>query len=161
MSEFQQWAQQWLDQLVSLLPVSYAFGAGMVSTVNPCGFAMLPAYLSLYLGAEQGAFYQQSVWFRTLKGLIVGLSVSAGFVLLFALAGVVISAGGTFVIVAMPWIGVVIGLGLAILGLWMLAGGKLQAEFFTRLASKIGDPRVKSLKGFFMFGVAFGAASLS
>ena len=30
-----------------------AFGAGMLATVNPCGFAMLPAYLSSFLGLEQ------------------------------------------------------------------------------------------------------------
>ena len=29
-----------------------AFAAGMVSTINPCGFAMLPAYLSYFLGLE-------------------------------------------------------------------------------------------------------------
>ena len=33
-------------------PLAYAFGVGMVATVNPCGFAMLPAYLSFFLGLE-------------------------------------------------------------------------------------------------------------
>jgi len=33
-------------------PLAFAFGAGMVATVNPCGFAMLPAYLSFFLGIE-------------------------------------------------------------------------------------------------------------
>ncbi len=37
----------------TLVPVCFAFGAGMVSSVNPCGFAMLPAYLGLYLGSEE------------------------------------------------------------------------------------------------------------
>ena len=31
---------------------AYALTAGMVATVNPCGFAMLPAYLSYFLGVE-------------------------------------------------------------------------------------------------------------
>ena len=30
----------------------FAFAAGLASAVNPCGFAMLPAYLGLYLGAN-------------------------------------------------------------------------------------------------------------
>ena len=30
----------------------FAFAAGMASAVNPCGFAMLPAYLGLYLGSN-------------------------------------------------------------------------------------------------------------
>ena len=33
--------------------LALAFSAGMVATVNPCGFAMLPAYLSYFLGLEE------------------------------------------------------------------------------------------------------------
>jgi len=161
MSEIQLFLSNWLSGLASFLPVGYSFGAGMVSTVNPCGFAMLPAYLSLYLGAQDGAFYQRSIGFRALKALFVGFTVSAGFVLLFAIVGAVVSAGGSFVISAMPWIAVVIGIGLAILGLWMLAGRTVYAGFFSRLASHIGDPRSTGIRGFLLFGVAFGAASLS
>ena len=36
-----------------LAPLGFAFAAGMASAVNPCGFAMLPAYLGLYLGSDQ------------------------------------------------------------------------------------------------------------
>ena len=31
---------------------AYYLTLGMVATVNPCGFAMLPAYLSYFLGLE-------------------------------------------------------------------------------------------------------------
>ena len=31
---------------------AYAFTTGMLATVNPCGFAMLPAYLSYFLGID-------------------------------------------------------------------------------------------------------------
>lgn len=30
--------------------ISLAFAAGLVAAINPCGFALLPAYLSYYLG---------------------------------------------------------------------------------------------------------------
>ena len=130
MSELQQFTQQWLEVLAYSLRVGYPFGAGMVSTVNPCGFAMLPAYLSLYLGTQDDTFHQRSLALRTLKALFVGLTVSAGFVLLFAVIGAGISAGGRFIISAMPWIAIVIGIGLAILGLWMLTGRAVNAEFF-------------------------------
>ncbi len=36
-----------------LAPLGFAFAAGMVAAVNPCGFAMLPAYLGLYLGENE------------------------------------------------------------------------------------------------------------
>ncbi len=35
------------------LPLGFAFTAGMATAANPCGFAMLPAYLSLYLGTSE------------------------------------------------------------------------------------------------------------
>ncbi len=161
MSEFQGLATQWLEKMVYLLPVGYSFGAGMVSTANPCGFAMLPAYLSLYLGAQDAEFYRRSVGLRTLKALFVGITVSVGFVLLFAVIGAGVSAGGRFIISAMPWIAIVIGVALAILGLWMLAGRTVYAGSLAKLASRIGDPRSIGVPGFFLFGVAFGAASLS
>ncbi|MCZ7569026.1 MAG: hypothetical protein M5U01_10635 [Ardenticatenaceae bacterium] len=53
MSQLQAFAVHWLSVLVLVLPVGYAFGAGMIAAVNPCGFAMLPAYLSLYLGLDE------------------------------------------------------------------------------------------------------------
>jgi hypothetical protein len=34
--------------------VRFAFVAGTVATVNPCGFALLPAYLARRVGAEDG-----------------------------------------------------------------------------------------------------------
>ena len=36
-------------------PFALALTAGMVATVNPCGFAMLPAYLAYFVGAEDAA----------------------------------------------------------------------------------------------------------
>ena len=43
----------WLGGLVSASAL-FALAAGMASAVNPCGFAMLPAYLGMYLGDEAG-----------------------------------------------------------------------------------------------------------
>ena len=56
MSALEELVTGWLMSLGALLPVGFAFGAGMVAAVNPCGFAMLPAYLSLYLGAREEEF---------------------------------------------------------------------------------------------------------
>ena len=41
-----------LDQVGNRFSLGLPFVAGMVSTVNPCGFAMLPAYLGLYIGSN-------------------------------------------------------------------------------------------------------------
>ncbi len=144
-----------------VLPVGYAFGAGMVAAVNPCGFAMLPAYLSLYLGAKEEDFAKLSPASRMLRALLVGGSVSSGFILLFGLAGLMISAGGGALLGVMPVLAVFIGIALILLGLWTFAGRTLYIGVFERLANRLGDPTNVSARGFFLFGLAYGAASLS
>ena len=42
-----------LGSLGGVLPFGYAFAAGMLAAVNPCGFALLPGYLGLYLGETE------------------------------------------------------------------------------------------------------------
>ena len=154
-------ATEFLSQLAVLLPVGYAFGAGMVSAVNPCGFAMLPVYLTLYLGAEDSEFRQKPPLLRMVKACWITLVVTAGFGLLFGLVGAVVSAGGSFIMGVMPWLSIVVGCALVLLGGWMLLGRTVSFPFMLKLADKIGDPREMSITGFFLFGMAFGATSLS
>ncbi len=148
MSELQALLTGWLTELAAVLPFGFAFGVGVVAAVNPCGFAMLPAYLSLYLGAHEEDFGKRSPATRLLRALFIGVVVSLGFGVLFGLAGLIISAGGTMLLDVMPSLGMVIGGVLVLMGLWMLAG-------------RVGDPRNVSVPGFFLFGLAYGAASLS
>lgn len=161
MSELQALLTGWITDLTTVLPVGFAFGAGMVSAVNPCGFAMLPAYLSLYLGAEEDDFRKRSPAQRTLRALLIGVIVSLGFILLFGLAGVVVSAGGKAILGVMPWVGAVIGAVLMLMGIWMFAGKGLYTGVFERFAERIGDPKAMSVRSFFLFGLAYGLASLS
>lgn len=152
---------QWLGQVAGVLPFGYAFGAGMVSAVNPCGFAMLPVYLTLYLGAKEDQFREKSFFYKLVKAFWIALVVTSGFGLLFGVVGAIVSAGGSFLMGAMPWLAVVVGFGLIFLGVWMLMGRKLSFHFFLAAAGKISDPRKMSTLGFFLFGLAFGATSLS
>jgi cytochrome c biogenesis protein CcdA len=159
--EIQVLASQWLSWIASYLPLGYAFGAGMVSAVNPCGFAMLPVYLSLYLGVEEENYRSRSVLSRLGKAVWVTMVVTSGFGLLFGVVGLLVSAGGAYLSGIMPWIAILVGVFLLILGTWILLGKHFSLNFMLRLANNIGDPRKLTLKGFFLFGVAFGATSLS
>jgi cytochrome c biogenesis protein CcdA len=147
--------------LVEALPVGYAFGSGMLATVNPCGFALLPAYISLFLGGAGREAGAAGIARRLLKGLLVSLAVTAGFVLLFGAAGAAISAGGRFLVRVMPWAGLGIGIAMAGLGAWMLLGrGHLYLGAAGRLSARI-TPQGGGVLGYFVFGVAYGMASLS
>jgi cytochrome c biogenesis protein CcdA len=160
-SELQALLTDWLTELAAVLPFGFAFGVGMVAVVNPCGFAMLPAYLSLYLGAHEDDFGKSPSMTRLLRALLVGATVSSGFVVLFGLAGLIVSVSGTLLLDVMPSLGIVIGGVLVLVELGMLAGRTLQAGVFEQFAGRVGDPSNVSVPGFFLFGLAYGAASLS
>lgn len=138
----------------------FAFAAGLASAVNPCGFAMLPAYLGLYLGSGS-AGEQVNPLILLRQALLVGAVVTAGFVVLFGIAGAVIGLGASFVVGYIPWLGLVIGALLSLTGAWLIGGGKLYAGIAARAASRVGDPGQVSVKGYFLFGISYGAASLS
>ena len=100
-----------------------AFAAGMLSVVNPCGFAMLPAYLGFFLGVEGGGDDARA---SLSKALAVGLCVSAGFALTFGVIGLVISHLTNDVYEWGPWVSVAIGFVLVLLGLYLLSGRELK-----------------------------------
>lgn len=147
-----------LELASMLLPFGFAFSAGMVATVNPCGFAMLPAYLGLFLG-ERGEGKTRGT--RPDRALLVGLSVTAGFVLMFGLVGFPITLGARGLVGAFPWVALAVGLTLAVAGAWLLAGGTLYSGLAARLATRVGNPAAGGVRGYFAFGLAYGLASLS
>ena len=174
MEQIQQFFTGWVSDFASLLPVGYAFGAGMVSTVNPCGFAMLPAYLGLFVGASelrpvpvgpigstQEVTRADAMAGQLAKAVLVATVVTGGFVLLFGVAGAIISAGGQLVVEFVPWIALAIGAVLAALGVAMLRGFKLSSGLPARIAAAMGNTQDVGLRGFLVFGIAYALASLS
>ena len=154
-------ASQQLEDLSSLLPLGFAFGAGLVASVNPCGFAMLPAYLALYMGSTAEAEQQANVVVRLGKAILVGAVVTLGFIVLFGIAGLIIGGGARQVIGVIPWIGLTIGIVLTLVGGWLLSGGKIYTAIAQQASTKFGDPSKVGVKGYFLFGLSYGTASLS
>jgi len=72
-----------LARLVDLLPVSYAFAAGMVASVTPCGVLMLPSYVIYQLGSAEDS--RRHVVRRLLRAVRLALVVTAGFIAVFVL----------------------------------------------------------------------------
>lgn len=136
-------------------PVAAAFTAGMVATVNPCGFAMLPAYLGYFLGIDQGDESKASASLG--RALVVGAVVSAGFLALFAVAGALVSWTSLAIGEWTPWITVVIGIILFAVGVAFVAGWE----------PKLALPRLdqggqtRGLVSMFLFGLSYAIASLS
>ncbi|MDG0866299.1 cytochrome c biogenesis CcdA family protein [Candidatus Lucifugimonas marina] len=149
----------------SLLPLGFAFAAGMVATVNPCGFVMLPAFLTMYLTDQQGdaeaGRSARGLSKSLIKALYVSAALGAGFVLLFGGVGLAISSGARSFITIFPWIGFFLGFVMAGLGAYLFAGGKLYNNRAQSAASRIGTASDTSVKGYFLFGISYAVASLS
>lgn len=135
-------------------PLALAFAAGLVATVNPCGFAMLPAYLSYFMGLEEE---QTSRRGAMRSALAVGAVVSTGFLVVFGFAGILITAGFRFVIDAIPWFAVVVGVGIVALGVALLLGRELTVALPSASRASAG----KGYRSVFLFGVSYAVASLS
>jgi cytochrome c biogenesis protein CcdA len=134
--------------------VSFAFVAGTVATVNPCGFALLPAYLARRVGADDG---MRTGADAVSRALVVGAVTTGGFMLVFGTIGTAIGLGARELTRALPWAGLVIGAVLAVAGAAVLAGGHLRLRL-PQLPSRGGRG---GLRGDVLFGIGYGTASLS
>lgn len=134
--------------------LALAFGAGMLAVVNPCGFAMLPAYLSYFLGLDDPSADGRASVLRAVK---VSLAVSAGFMVVFGVIGAVLELFAVQIEPYLPWVTMVMGVGLVALGIAMVAG--FQPTFSLPHLERGGQTR--ELPSMFLFGVSYAVASLS
>lgn len=139
---------------MDLGPIGIALAAGGLATVNPCGFAMLPAFLSLYVGADEDQLPR--AFNRTMRGVMTGLLVASGVLVVFGVVGLPITYGATQVVRAIPWAGIGLGVALIVIGVATTLGRSM----YIRLANPIRPGRQRQPKTMFVFGVGYGIASL-
>lgn len=146
-----------IERLLTLLP--WAFTAGALATVNPCGFAMLPAYLSYYV---TGTGPEGTVNRNALNGVKVGLAMTGGLLGMFLIAGGAISALGSGIARYLPATNLVIGAVIGGLGAVLLVRPSVSVRL------PVGNPVAvrseltasRSVRAFFVFGAGYGIASL-
>lgn len=134
--------------------LAYALTLGMVATVNPCGFAMLPAYLSYFLGLE-GA--EADARAGVPRALGVGLVVTLGFVAVFGAIGLAVTQLSLSIYENLPWVTLAIGVGLVVLGVAMWRGYQLSVSLPKVQLGSSG----RELSSMFLFGISYAVASLS
>jgi cytochrome c biogenesis protein CcdA len=103
---------------VDAATLAFALVAGAVAAFNPCGFALLPAYLGLLVagGGRTGA---------VLRALRFAAGMTVGFVVVFGLVGVVLAPLALSLERYLPVVTVLVGVLLVGLGAWLLAGRTL------------------------------------
>lgn len=139
--------------------LALAFTAGMVATVNPCGFALLPAYLTYFLGLEgdTAGGTPDAPRNPVRRALAVSAAVTLGFVAVFGVMGLVWSSVAEVVGERLPYATLVIGLGLVAVGVAMLRG----FEPVVRLPKVQLSGEGRELTSMFLYGVSYAVASLS
>jgi len=133
--------------------VGLAFGAGLVAALNPCGFAMLPAYLALVVRGERAG--QLAAVGRALTATA---AMAAGFIAVFGGFGLLTVSAAATVQRYLPYVTVVIGIALVALGIWLLAG----REFIVRAPKpSVRWAPTARLGSMFTYGLSYAVASLS
>jgi cytochrome c biogenesis protein CcdA len=137
--------------------LTLAFTAGLLAPANPCGFALLPAYLG-HTATEQA---DQPVSRRLARALGIGAALGIGFAATLSAAGLAISAGAHPILTAAPWLGFSVGVVLVVLGIVALTGRGPALRLRLPLPA-IRAPRSSTgVVRWALFGVGYGIASLA
>ncbi len=137
-------------------PLALAYAAGLLAAFNPCGFALLPAYLAYFVGVAGDE--RSSPLRATGRALAVSATLTLGFAVVFGAVGAVVTLASVQVSRIAPWFTVVIGMALIPLGVAMMLGyePKLSLPRMSR-----GANRDAGLPGIFLFGMSYATVSLS
>lgn len=130
--------------------VGYAFMLGMAGLLNPCGFPLLPVYLTAFVGVRD-----RDRVARALSGMRAGIAVTVGFFAVFATAGLLAGSVHAVLLRVAPWAMIGVGAVIAALGVLGALGRSLPLPI---------APRFRSGSGFVAmagFGVAYAIGSLS
>lgn len=135
-------------------PVALAVTAGMVAAVNPCGFSLLPAYLGMFVGsADRNATIPK----RLGRAGLSALAVTAGFVTVFSLAGVILDRVSASFQQRLPFVTLIVGALVVLAGVALLSGPKVALPvLITR--HRASGRGVVSMVG---FGITYAVSSLS
>lgn len=130
--------------------VGYAFMLGMIGLLNPCGFPLLPVYLTAFIGDRE-----RDRATRTLAGIRAGIALTIGFFAVFAAAALLAGSVHAVLLRVAPWAMVGVAVVIVVLGVLGALGRSLPLR---------AAPGFRSGTGFVAmtgFGGAYAVGSLS
>lgn len=146
---------------------AYALLLGAVAAFNPCGFALLPAYLTVIVtgtaGAQgEGAGLPRAVALRRALGFALAMSV--GFLAVFLAFGLLFGAVSlslqATILPAVSYVTVALGLAVTVLGVLMAWRGEIPGPGIRALARGSRAPG-RTFLSQSLYGASFALASLS
>jgi cytochrome c biogenesis protein CcdA len=140
--------------MIETAALSFALGAGLVAALNPCGFAFLPGYLGLVIANGSQDPSRPAALARAGAATI---AMSAGFVTVFGIFGLLVSPLIASAQRYLPFATVVIGVLLIGVAGWLLSGRNISIAL-PKLSGGSPTARLGSMYG---YGVGYAIASLS
>lgn len=134
-------------------PLALAFTAGMIASINPCGFALLPAYVGAFVAGDDVRVRADR---RIARAVGVSAAVSVGFAAMFIIVGVVFNSASSALRQQMPWVTIAVGAVMLAIGVAAIAGWKPRVPFQNRASTQRRDA-----VGMVTFGFAYALVSLS
>jgi len=125
--------------------LAFIFTAGALALFSPCGFPMLPGYISYYMGVKASLE-------KTVAG---GVACTLGLLTVFSAIGVVVSTLGSLISRYIPLLELVAGLLVILMGVSMIFEIRFPTFFTISRA-----PRQRGIIGVFLYGVLYGLATL-
>jgi len=134
--------------------LSLVFAAGVFATFNPCGFAMLPAYMTMLLTSQGKSGGLPKLIMRALQFAVL---MALGIISVFAIFAVAIFPISTSIQAYLPIATITIGVLLIAVAIATLSG---KSPYLKKLWSPNTAPS-EHLKSLYLYGVTFALGSVS
>lgn len=131
--------------MIEIPGIIFAFSAGIFSLLSPCSYTLLPGYISYYLGSD----------FSIKKGLTGGLACTIGLLTVFLVIGGLASLLGEFIPLIIPYLSLVSGAVLILMGTGMIIQKRFHFVAFSLMPSKR-----KGFLGLYLYGMIYGFAGV-
>ncbi len=125
--------------------LAFALTAGVLTVFSPCGYALLPGYVSYYLGSR----------LSLARAVYGGIASTLGLVTVFSVIGGLSSALGAVLSGLMQLFNLLAGLFLVLMGSATLL--KLRLPYLTL---PVSPSRRRGLTGFYLYGVVYGLSGV-
>ena len=135
-----------LGVIIAAVAARALLTAGIFALFSPCGFPMLPGYISYYIGTKPSLE----------KAVPRGVACALGLIAVFSVIGTVASVLGNFVSQYMPLFELVAGPAMVFMGVAMIIEIRLPA-FWARIKVQ----KRKGLTGIFLYGAVYGLATIA
>jgi len=125
--------------------LAFAFTAGLLSIFSPCGYALIPGYISYYLGSD----------LSLVKAVTGGLACTLGLVTLYSVLGALASGLGALLSTWIPALNVAAGLVMTAMGAATLLNVNIP---YIQVGAS--PSRRRGLVGLYLFGLVYGVAGV-